>query len=127
MKKKIIEFLNRKEHYYLAPLDNPERLKKFNLKDIKEGYTGVTVNFLYEHVLNKEYPWNDLVNLLVELSDTKVISSLYCRGVQDIVFENGECRTSHWGYVKGRESPFSITSSYSFFIESMMNKIKDND
>jgi len=87
IKDKILEYFNNDEYSpYLECLDN----------DDKEKYTGVTIDYIKEFVLDDKYDISIIAKCLKELHLDDKIHSLYCGHIESIVFENKDF--GHWNF-----------------------------
>lgn len=68
-----------------------EHLKKTdnygNHRYTRGYYTGVTIPYIYEFVLNKKVKLSEIILILRRLKHLKLIRSLYCGHVSDMVIE----------------------------------------
>lgn len=88
IKKKITDYLNSSE-IGLTPLDKNETSPK--------QYTGVTINYLKKYIVPK-YTKEEILDALCDLHNNHKIRSLFCGGVNTVVFEGITYNTNHWNY-----------------------------
>lgn len=105
-----------------------EYFKKYNLKVLDDGhkirYTGVTIPYIIEYVF-KNYNFNsiDIIDHLLYAVENKIISSLYCGSVGDIVFEY--ILTGHWRYVDRIDLKWPRSNTYKYeFYSYFLERIK---
>lgn len=91
MKEKILEYFNKNGTKYLDILDEDVRTHTIN-----PFYTGVTLDYIVEYVLENKYPIDDVAECLKQLHLDDEINSLLCNNIKSIVFEPKV--SYHWNY-----------------------------
>lgn len=71
-------------------------LKVLDRHPFKKYYTGVTLEYIHEYVLSKEYPFIEVGIAVKELVESFNLRMLYCGHLNDIVFET--LASQHWSY-----------------------------
>ena len=93
MKEKILEYFNKNGTKYLDILDEDVRNHPVYEKNY---YTGVTLDYIVEYVLDNKYSIDDVAECLKQLHLDGEIRSLFCNNIKNIVFESK--LSSHWNY-----------------------------
>lgn len=103
MKEKILEYFNKNGTEYLDILD--ENVKSHIVSE-RNYYTGVTLEYIVEHVLENEYDIDDVAECLKQLHLDGEIHSLFCNHIQSIVFESK--LSNHWNYSEDGPKQYNI-------------------
>jgi len=107
IKNKILEYIE--PDVRLTPLDITD----------KNYYTGVTLDYICQYVLEEKYSTSIVAECLKELHLEDSIHSLRCNEVGNIVFENND--SDHWNYGAGSYQP-DIKYLHEYLDEIINNK-----
>lgn len=100
IEKKLIDYFEDVQDGYKSKGENKYKSLKILDKDIRstiqgyngyytiQGYTGVTVKYLRKYLFNNKYSCSLLHYVLIKLLKEKLIQTLYCCNIRQIVFEN---------------------------------------
>lgn len=66
--------------------------------DKRGGYTGVTLTYVWKHVLKQLVSKEDTFNILIDLIKEEYIGSIFCNNIKNYVYEKYESDYNHDRY-----------------------------
>lgn len=92
MRKKILTYFNN------PPAKYKGGLKVLDITEANYYYTGVTLKYIWEFVLKKQFSKVEVSDEMLTLHRMNKVKALYCPTVDNVVFET--LYTDHWNYNK---------------------------